>query len=161
MPRARGVRASMARMQHTSSHSPRFVPRWLPRLTARLHHVVVAVSAFGLGLLSLPSHALPWVQLTQSVLIHIPAKDVPAFKTFIGETLRSAPAGQAQSWHSQQHGRQAPVQVSVTPSAAVHTDKAGTCRRLDATVQQGPRSEPWSVWFCLDPQGHWKISGLA
>ena len=110
---------------------------------------------------ALPSHALPLVQLTQSVLIHIPAKDVPSFRSFIADTLHQAPAGQPQTWHSQRHGRKAPVQVQVVAGSTVTTESAGTCRRLDAQVQQGPRSEPWSVWFCLDPQGHWKISSLA
>lgn len=113
--------------------------------------------------LALPWHsqaAMPYVQLTQSVLTHIPAKDVAGFKAFIGHTLHTGPADTTQTWNSTPHPRRAPVQVQVTPSATVTTRTAGPCRLLTAQVSQRASHESWKVWFCQQPDGGWKISGL-
>ncbi len=114
--------------------------------------------------LFIPLHAqaMPYVQLNQSVLIHIPAKDVPGFKTFIGQTLNTGAADTVQAWSSTPRANRAPVQVQVevTPSAAVTTRAAGQCRLLSAKVSQRNSHESWKVWFCQQADGGWKISGL-
>ena len=108
------------------------------------------------------AHAMPYVQLNQSVLIRIPAKDVPDFKHFIGQALNTGTAGSPLQWQSTQHARRAPVQVTVTPGAVTATRAAGSCRLLAAQVQQQPRPpESWKVWFCQQPNGSWKISSLG
>jgi hypothetical protein len=110
--------------------------------------------------LPMSAHAIPFVQLNQSVLIHIPAKDVPGFKSFIGETLNSGTSDQVHTWSSTARNNRAPVQVEVTPSAPVTTQAAGQCRLLSAQVHQRSRQESWKVWFCQQANGGWKISAL-
>lgn len=111
-------------------------------------------------LLPMAAHAMPFVQLNESVIRHIPAKDVPAFKTFVGDVLNNGTANTAHNWQSQPRGRQMPVAVAITPGPAVTTRAAGTCRLLSARVSQRSRQESWNVWFCQQAHGGWKISGL-
>lgn len=113
------------------------------------------------GLLPLSATAaLPFVQLNQSVLLHIPAKDVPDFKTFIGQTLHEGAPDMARTWTSRTSSRRAPVEVVVTPGTPVMTRAAGQCRLLTAQVSQRNAAESWKVWFCQQADGSWKISGL-
>ena len=121
----------------------------------------LAMCATSLSTLPLGAQAaLPFVQLNQSVLIHIPARDVPDFKSFIGKTLHEGQAGAATTWTSSARRNGAPVQVEATPGPTVSTRAAGACRLLSAQVSQRNSTESWKVWFCQQPNGSWKISGL-
>ena len=111
-------------------------------------------------LLPMGAQAMPFVQLNESVIRHIPAKDVPDFKAFIGNVLHTGAPDTPHSWSSQQRGNQTPVQVAVTPGQAVTTQAAGTCRLLSAHVTQRSRQETWKVWFCQQANGSWKISSV-
>ena len=106
--------------------------------------------------------ALPFVQLNDSVLIRIPAKDVPGFKSWIGQALNTGAPGSTLDWQSSHHARRAPVRVQVTPGPVTPTRTAGNCRLLSAQVEQQPRPvETWKVWFCQQPDGSWKISTMG
>lgn len=106
----------------------------------------------------LGAQALSLGPLNESVLIHIPSRDVPAFRAFIGKALNEGQAGVAQEWSSS--ARKPPVTVVLTPGAAVSTQSAGQCRLLSANVSQRSQTERWNVWFCRQADGAWKISGL-
>lgn len=124
-------------------------------------HTSLLLGAATAWLLPLSAHAaLPFVQLNQSVLLHIPAKDVPNFKAFIGQTLHDGTAGTAHTWTSSAHPNRQPVQVIATPGSPVSTKAAGQCRLLSAQVIQRSSTESWKVWFCQQANGSWKISGL-
>lgn len=127
-------------------------------MTQRMLHRAAGLAAA----LFLPAaaQAMPYVQLNQSVIRHIPAPDVPDFKKFIGNTLNTGVADAPQTWNSTARANRTPVQVEVTPSAAVHTRAAGQCRLLSAKVSQRNQHETWKVWFCQQANGSWKISGL-
>lgn len=111
-------------------------------------------------LLPAMAQAMPYVQLNQSVIRHIPAPDVPGFKQFIGNTLNTGAADTVQTWSSTPRANRTPVHVEVTPNAAVSTRAAGQCRLLSAKVSQRNQHETWRVWFCQQANGGWKISGL-
>lgn len=113
------------------------------------------------SLLLLPAaHALPSVLLDQSVLIHIPAKDIPEFKHFIGKSLNEGATDAVREWTSSARSGKPPVQVLLTPGARTNTQSAGACRLLSAQVRQRSQTESWNVWFCQQADGRWKISGL-
>ncbi|WP_159912514.1 hypothetical protein [Pantoea sp. 18069] len=111
-------------------------------------------------LLAPAAQALPFVLLDQSVLVHIPAKDVPDFKSFIGKALNEGAADTVTEWHSSARAGQPAVQVLLTPGAGIATRSAGQCRLLSAQVHQRSHAESWKVWFCQQADGRWKISGL-
>lgn len=127
-------------------------------MTQRMLHCAAGLAAA--LLLPAVAQAMPFVQLNQSVIRHIPAPDVPGFKQFIGNTLNTGAADTPHMWSSTPRANRTPVQVEVTPSAAVHTRAAGQCRLLSAKVSQRNQHETWKVWFCQQPHGGWKISGL-
>lgn len=110
--------------------------------------------------LPLQASALSLGYRTQSVLLHIPAKDVDDFKSFISQTLDTGEAGLQREWRSSVRGSKAPVKVLLTPSPVVETQSAGRCRMLSADVSQRRQTEAWKVWFCQQSDGNWKISGL-
>lgn len=119
----------------------------------------IACAAVGLCL-PLGAHALSLGPLNQSVLIHIPSKDVPDFRRFIGQALNEGRAGEAQEWSSSARGSKQPVKVQLTPGPLVNTQSAGQCRLLSSQVSQRSKTESWKVWFCQQTDGAWKISGL-
>lgn len=119
---------------------------------------VLAASAF---LTPFAASALPFAQLNQTVLIHIPAKDVPSFRAFIGQTLNDGTEHVVAQWHSTARRSQPEVQVQITPGAKIQTQAAGQCRLLSGEVSQRSRTESWKVWFCQQADGSWKISGLG
>lgn len=110
--------------------------------------------------LPLAAHALSLGQLNQSVLIHIPSKDVPDFRNFIGQALNDGQAGESREWSSSARGSKQPVKVQLTPGPLVETQSAGQCRLLSSQVSQRSKTEAWKVWFCRQADGVWKISGL-
>ena len=118
--------------------------------------------AFAATALALPlqASALSLGYRTQSVLLHMPAKDVDNFKSFISKTLDTGEAGLPRELHSSVRGNKAPVKVLLTPSPMVETQSAGRCRMLSADVSQRRQTEAWKVWFCQQGDGNWKISGL-
>lgn len=110
--------------------------------------------------LSLGAHAVPLARLNQSALIHIPAKDVPGFKSFVGQTLNTGEANAETEWRSSAQPGKFPVKVLLTPGAKVETQSAGQCRLLSAQVSHGNTAHQWKLWFCQQADGSWKISGL-
>ena len=108
----------------------------------------------------LGAQALSLGPLNQSVLLHIPARDVPDFRAFIGKALNEGQAGVPLEWNSSARSSKQPVKVQLTPGATVATQSAGQCRLLSANVSQRQQTESWNVWFCLQADGAWKISGL-
>jgi hypothetical protein len=107
------------------------------------------------------SHAaMPYVQLSQTVLVHIPTRDIPSFKTFIANTLNDGVADKPVTWTSSTRRQQVPVNVQLTPGPQVSTRSAGQCRLLSALVSQRSTSETWNVLFCQQADNEWKISGL-
>ena len=98
--------------------------------------------------------------LTDTVLIHIPAKDTPDFRSFIGKALNEGVAGQGSTWSSSARRGKPPVKVQLTPGATVQTQSAGQCRMLSAQVHQRQTIEAWQAWFCQQTDGSWKIGGL-
>lgn len=106
------------------------------------------------------AQAVPFVLLDQSVLVHIPSKDVPDFKAFIGKTLNAGPADSVAEWSSSARAGKPPVKVVLTPGPRVATQSAGECRLLQGQVSQGSKANAWQVSFCQQSNGSWKISGL-
>lgn len=119
-----------------------------------------AACAVSVLILAPAAHAVPRVMLDQSVLIHIPAKDVTEFKSFIGKALNEGPADMVTEWSSSARPGKPAVKVLLTPGARITTQSAGQCRLLSAQVSQSRHAESWKVWFCQQADGHWKISGL-
>ncbi|MCT9811315.1 hypothetical protein N0K08_11760 [Acidovorax sp. Be4] len=111
-------------------------------------------------LLPFAVHALPLARLNQSALLHIPAQDVPSFKSFVGQTLNEGPAGTVAEWSSTARPGKFPVKVLLNPGAKVETQSAGQCRLLSAQVSQSRTAHQWKLWFCQQADGSWKISGL-
>ncbi len=111
-------------------------------------------------LLPLGANALSLGFRTDTVLMHIPAKDVNDFKSFISQTLNEGEAGKQREWTSSEHTNKYPVKVQLTPEAATQTKTAGRCRLLSAEVSQRRQVESWKIWFCQQADGGWKISGL-
>lgn len=111
-------------------------------------------------LLPLGANALSLGFRTDTVLMHIPAKDVNDFKSFISQSLNDGEAGKLREWSSSARTSKYPVKVQLTPGAVVETRSAGQCRLLSADVSQRNRVESWRIWFCKQSDGAWKISGL-
>ncbi len=116
--------------------------------------------AAALLLLPLGASALSLGARGQSVLLHIPAKDVNDFKSFIAQSLNDGEAGQQREWTSSARASKQPVKVLLVPGAVVETQSAGRCRLLSADVRQRNQMENWNIWFCQQADGGWKISGL-
>ena len=106
------------------------------------------------------AHAMPPVQLNQSVLAYIPDKDIADFKAFIAQTLNDGKADIVQEWSSRSRTPSMAVKVQVTPSGPLQTQSAGQCRLLSAHVSRRTSTETWKVLFCQQATGGWKISGL-
>lgn len=119
-----------------------------------------AACAAALLLFPLAASALSLGARAQSVLLHIPAKDVNDFKAFIAQSLNDGEAGQQREWTSSARASKQPVKVLLVPSAVVETQSAGRCRLLSADVRQRNQMENWNIWFCQQADGGWKISGL-
>lgn len=111
-------------------------------------------------LLPLAANALSVGKRTDLVLLHIPAKDVNDFKSFIAQTLDQGQAETPAEWRSSARTSRQAVKVVLTPSAVVQTSSAGQCRHLAAQVSQRQDHESWKVLFCRQDGGSWKISGL-
>lgn len=129
-----------------------------------MHTTIIQAAACAASLLLLSAgaqaQAIPFVLLDQSVLVHIPAKDVPDFKSFVGKTLNEGAADTVAEWSSSARAGKPPVKVVLTPSARIQTQSAGQCRQLTGQVSQGRNANAWNVLFCQQANGHWKISGL-
>ncbi len=124
---------------------------------------ILQAAACTASLLLLPAaqaQAVPYVLLDQTVLVHIPSKDVPDFKSFIGKTLNEGAADTVAEWSSSARAGKPPVKVVLTPGPRVQTRSAGECRLLQGQVSQGSRANSWKVSFCQLADGKWKISGL-
>lgn len=119
-------------------------------------------AAAWLAVLSLPVSAqvLSLGHRNDSVLLRIPAGDAGAFKAFIAKTLNTGQPEVAQEWNSSARPGHPPVQVLLTPGAAVETRSAGRCRLLSSQVRQRDAHESWRIWFCQQADGAWKISSL-
>lgn len=128
----------------------------------QMKNVVSSVAMCAAAVLApLGAHALSLGPRTDTVLLHIPAKDVNDFKSFISQSLNQGEPGVLSQWSSSARGNKKPVQVLLTPGAVVQTKSAGQCRLLSADVSQINQLESWKVWFCKQPDGSWKISGLG
>lgn len=121
---------------------------------------LLRIAACSALLLPFGAHALPLARLNQSVLLHIPAQDVPSFKSFVGQTLNEGLAGTVTEWSSSARPGKFPVKVLLNPGAKVETQSAGQCRLLSAQVSQSRMAHQWKLWFCQQADGSWKISGL-
>lgn len=69
------------------------------------------------------------------------------------------PLMEAQHWRSSEDRSRHVVNASLTPLQTTHTQKANTCRLLDAKVSQLQAAEKWQFWFCKQDDGVWKASG--
>jgi hypothetical protein len=128
-----------------------------------MHTFLLQAAACAASLLLLPAaqaQAVPFVLLDQSVLVHIPSRDVPDFKAFIGRTLNEGAADTVAEWSSSARAGKPPVKVALTPGPRVQTRSAGECRLLQGQVSQGRQANRWKVSFCQLADGKWKISGL-
>ena len=128
----------------------------MPAFSPRTIALFSASAALSLGALAAPP-SLSF--LNDTVAIHIPAKDLPAFKAAVASTLNTSPAGSAVEWSSSARRGRQPVKVLLKPGQAVQTQAAGTCRPLAADVSRRGAAEQWSFWFCQQADGSWKISG--
>lgn len=119
--------------------------------------LVLAVSASAAVLPSVVC-AAPLSFLNGTILLRIPAKDVPGFRQAIGSVLNTAADKSTTQWSSSHHRGNAQVNVALRPLETVQTRSAGECRLLDATVSQQTQQEDWRFWFCKQPDGTWKAS---
>lgn len=123
--------------------------------------LVLSAAALASALSALPATALAASAafLNHTIAVRIPAKDLPAFRTTIGNVLNSAADGSTTQWASSQGPRhQPPVEVALTPVQTTQTRTSGACRLLDAKVSQRSLSEQWQFWFCKQGDGSWKAS---
>ncbi|BEP57105.1 MULTISPECIES: hypothetical protein [unclassified Variovorax] len=98
--------------------------------------------------------------LNGAIVTRIPSKDLPAFRTAVGDVLNKSADGTTTQWSSTYHSpRRTPVRVEITPIQSAQTQTARTCRLLDARVSQLKSSEKWQFWFCKQDDGSWKSSG--
>lgn len=100
--------------------------------------------------------------LNHTIVSRIAAKDLPAFRSMIGEVLNNSADGNTTEWTSMAGtNRKAPVKVAVTPVQTTQTQSANTCRLLSAHVSQHQVAEQWQFWFCKQSDGSWKSSGSS
>ncbi|GAB2480443.1 hypothetical protein GCM10027082_34260 [Comamonas humi] len=121
---------------------------------------LLSAAALASALSALPSaaQAASATFLNRTIAARIPAQDLPAFRTAVGNVLNSAADGSTTPWTSSQGPRrQPPVEVALTPLQTTQT-RGGACRLLDAKVSQRSLSEQWQFWFCKQGDGSWKAS---
>lgn len=101
--------------------------------------------------------AAPLTFLNRTITANIHAKDLPNFRSAVGEVLNQGADQATTTWQSQHGNPGRPITVALTPRQTVQA-QATRCRLLDAQVQQGQASERWQYWFCQQPDGGWKAS---
>lgn len=103
--------------------------------------------------------AAPPSFLNHTILARIPAADIPALRSRIGDVLNHGADGASAEWASTPRPSRPPVQMVLTPLQSVQTQSANGCRLLDARVTQARAQEQWQFWFCKQKDGSWKASG--
>ncbi|WP_240939459.1 hypothetical protein [Diaphorobacter sp. HDW4A] len=119
------------------------------------------VAAIGAVLLttSFGAQSAPTFFLNDTIIRHIPAKDLPSFRTALGGALNQSQDGTTTRWSSTHASKFKQIDIQLTPLQTAETSSANTCRLLKADVARGGQAENWQFWFCKATDGAWKASG--
>lgn len=121
----------------------------------------VATFAVALAALPLVGHAAPAFFLNDTIIRHIPSKDLPSFRSALGSVLNGSSDGFALRWSSAHTAPSKMINVEFRSLQTAQTRSANTCRLVKADVTRSRESETWQFWFCQQEDGSWKASGSS
>ena len=100
--------------------------------------------------------------LRDSLLGSLSAEETKTFESTVAKTLNQAKDAEAVTWQglgSQKKVRKQPLNGTFEPLRSTKNE-GQDCRLLKASLSQGSQQEAWTMWFCKQQSGQWKVKNI-